>query len=157
MRADRNTAEPIRKTVCSLLGVLMILFSLTCCVPGGQEPEPDTAPLTVYSGPDETALVPADTGEEDTATESTSAEETTSEETTAEATSAEATTAEETAAHVHAFGDWTTVKAASCETAGEQKRSCACGVTETRAVAATGHVRVSAGIGYSWHVYMLYV
>ena len=178
MRADRNTAEPIRKTVCSLLGVLMILFSLTCCVPGGQEPEPDTAPLTVYSGPDETALVPADTGEEDTATESTSAEETTSEETTAEATSAEATsaeataaeettfestsaeettseettaeatsaeatTAEETAAHVHAFGDWTTVKAASCETAGEQKRSCACGVTETRAVAATGHVRVS--------------
>ena len=78
MTADRNTAKLIRKSVCAALAALMVLCSFTACVPGGQEPEPDTAPLTVYSGPDETALVPADTGEEDTATESTSAEETTS-------------------------------------------------------------------------------
>ena len=41
-------------------------------------------------------------------------------------------------AHTHAFGEWETVTAATCIAAGEQKRVCSCGETETEAIAATG-------------------
>ena len=40
----------------------------------------------------------------------------------------------------HTFGEWTTVKAATCTEAGSEKRVCSvCGTEETRTVAALGH------------------
>lgn len=41
--------------------------------------------------------------------------------------------------HVHAFGEWATTKPATCTTDGKETRTCACGETETRTVASTGH------------------
>lgn len=40
--------------------------------------------------------------------------------------------------HIHAFGDWTTVKEATTDTDGKQERSCECGEKEERIIAATG-------------------
>ena len=123
----------------------------TTGLPSGEtEPDPGTSAEATSAGettlPETTAeeTTAEETTAEETTAEETTAEETTAEETTAEETTAEVTTAEETtAAHVHAFGAWTTVKAASCETAGQQKRVCACGVAETKAIPATGHVKVT--------------
>ena len=44
--------------------------------------------------------------------------------------------------HVHAFGEWTTVKDATCTVEGEQERSCFCGEKETKSIDATGHTEV---------------
>ncbi|MBQ7379276.1 MAG: leucine-rich repeat protein [Clostridia bacterium] len=52
----------------------------------------------------------------------------------------EDTSEPETEPHVHAFGDWTTVKDATCTENGEQQRTCDCGETETQSVDALGHV-----------------
>ncbi|MCQ2436205.1 MAG: hypothetical protein MJ101_04800, partial [Clostridia bacterium] len=41
--------------------------------------------------------------------------------------------------HTHSFGEWTTVKAATCVEAGEQERLCSCGEKQTQAIPATGH------------------
>ena len=38
--------------------------------------------------------------------------------------------------HTHAFGDWSVSKAAGCATPGEEKRTCACGASETRELTA---------------------
>lgn len=51
-----------------------------------------------------------------------------------EATTSEVATSE---VHEHAFGDWTTTKAATHMEEGEETRTCACGETETRTVAKT--------------------
>jgi len=52
------------------------------------------------------------------------------------------TTESETDAHVHAFGEWTTVKDATCTVKGEQERSCSCGEKENKSIDATGHTEV---------------
>ena len=40
----------------------------------------------------------------------------------------------------HSYGEWTTVKAATCTTAGEEKHTCSvCGHEQTRPIPATGH------------------
>lgn len=52
------------------------------------------------------------------------------------------TTESETDAHVHAFGEWTTVKDATCTVKGEQERSCSCGEKETQSIDATDHTEV---------------
>ena len=52
------------------------------------------------------------------------------------------TTESETDAHVHAFGEWTTVKDATCTVKGEQERSCSCGEKETKSIDATGHTEI---------------
>jgi hypothetical protein len=52
------------------------------------------------------------------------------------------TTESETDAHVHAFGEWTTVKDATCTVKGEQERICSCGEKETKSIDATGHTEV---------------
>ena len=52
------------------------------------------------------------------------------------------TTESETDAHVHAFGEWTTVKDATCTVKGEQERSCSCGEKETQSIDALGHTEV---------------
>ena len=44
--------------------------------------------------------------------------------------------------HVHAFGEWTTVKDATCTVKGEQERICSCGEKETKSIDATGHTEV---------------
>ena len=41
------------------------------------------------------------------------------------------TTVPTTEAHTHAFGEWVTVKDATCNEEGEQERVCACGEKET--------------------------
>ena len=41
--------------------------------------------------------------------------------------------------HTHEFGEWTTVKAATCTEEGMQERKCACGVAETQPIEALGH------------------
>lgn len=51
-----------------------------------------------------------------------------------EATTSEVATSE---VHEHAFGDWTTTKAATHMEEGEETRTCACGEAETRTVAKT--------------------
>ncbi len=40
--------------------------------------------------------------------------------------------------HTHAFGEWALSKAATCAVKGEEKRTCTCGESETREIAATG-------------------
>ena len=40
--------------------------------------------------------------------------------------------------HTHSWGAWKQTKAPTCASSGEEARSCACGATETRPVAATG-------------------
>lgn len=44
--------------------------------------------------------------------------------------------------HVHAFGEWTTVKDSTCTVKGEQERICSCGEKETKSIDATGHTEV---------------
>ena len=41
--------------------------------------------------------------------------------------------------HEHDFGEWTVTIPATCTAMGEEQRTCACGKTETRIVAASGH------------------
>ena len=42
-------------------------------------------------------------------------------------------------AHTHTYGEWTTVKAATCEETGERERACPCGEKQTEAIPAAGH------------------
>lgn len=42
-------------------------------------------------------------------------------------------------AHTHTYGEWTTVKAATCEEAGERERTCPCGEKQTEVIPAAGH------------------
>ena len=46
---------------------------------------------------------------------------------------------QEVVPHVHNFGDWYTVKDATCTENGKQRRDCECGHYETQVVNATGH------------------
>ena len=48
---------------------------------------------------------------------------------------AETTTPE----HTHSYGDWQVTTKATCTTPGEEKRTCSCGLAETRTINATGH------------------
>ena len=43
------------------------------------------------------------------------------------------------APHEHSFGEWTVTKEATCTEAGVETRTCECGETETREIAALGH------------------
>ena len=44
--------------------------------------------------------------------------------------------------HIHTFGEWETVKDATCIDEGEKERSCSCGEKETQKIGALGHVEV---------------
>lgn len=46
---------------------------------------------------------------------------------------------ETVAMKAHSYGAWTVTKAATCEDAGSETRTCSCGKTETRAINATGY------------------
>ena len=46
----------------------------------------------------------------------------------------------ETQSHTHVFGEWTTVKEASCTEMGEQKRVCSCGEAESLEIEMSAHV-----------------
>lgn len=41
--------------------------------------------------------------------------------------------------HIHAYGEWTVVKAANCTQDGQQERYCSCGEKQTVTINATGH------------------
>ncbi len=43
------------------------------------------------------------------------------------------------AGHIHAYGEWQTVREADCVNAGERERTCDCGETETEEIPALGH------------------
>ena len=43
------------------------------------------------------------------------------------------------AAHIHAYGAWYVYREAACTEAGEERRDCACGEYDTRAIPALGH------------------
>lgn len=43
------------------------------------------------------------------------------------------------AGHIHAYGEWQTVREAGCVNAGERERTCDCGETETEEIPALGH------------------
>ena len=43
------------------------------------------------------------------------------------------------AGHIHAYGEWQTVREAGCVNAGERERTCSCGETETEEIPALGH------------------
>ncbi|MBR6410550.1 MAG: hypothetical protein IKS35_04130 [Clostridia bacterium] len=45
-------------------------------------------------------------------------------------------------AHRHAFGDWTTVKPATCSEAGTEERTCECGEVETRPISTLAHTGI---------------
>ena len=45
--------------------------------------------------------------------------------------------------HVHEFGEWTTVKDATCKDIGERERSCSCGEKEKENMAISGHTYVN--------------
>ncbi|MBQ4090857.1 MAG: hypothetical protein IJC64_00915, partial [Clostridia bacterium] len=47
-----------------------------------------------------------------------------------------------TEAHVHSFGEWTTVKDATCTESGQKARVCDCGEKETQGINALGHTEV---------------
>ena len=42
-------------------------------------------------------------------------------------------------AHIHSFGNWQTVKEATCTAAGEKMRACSCGLSEKQNIPALGH------------------
>ena len=48
-------------------------------------------------------------------------------------------TVEEVVEHTHSFGDWYTITEPTCTTEGQQRRDCACGHYETKAIATTAH------------------
>ena len=54
----------------------------------------------------------------------------------------ESTSEPETDPHTHAFGEWTTIREATCTEPGEQQRSCDCGKVETQSIDALGHIEV---------------
>ena len=43
------------------------------------------------------------------------------------------------ASHTHQFSEWNVITAATCTTEGQEERSCSCGETNTRTIAALGH------------------
>lgn len=45
--------------------------------------------------------------------------------------------------HTHSYGSWVTMSSPTCTTAGSQRRTCYCGVTEEQSIAATGHTIVT--------------
>lgn len=44
--------------------------------------------------------------------------------------------------HIHAYGEWTTIKKANCTTDGVNERYCSCGEKQTQTIGALGHVEV---------------
>ena len=99
------------------------------------------ASVVLFAACDEEGTqTPNDSSQEET-TVATTDEETTEPETESE-TESETETESGTEPHVHAFGDWTTVKDATCTENGEQQRSCECGEAETQSIEALGHTEV---------------
>ena len=45
----------------------------------------------------------------------------------------------ETSTHTHSFGEWKTVKAATCTTEGNEERDCSCGEKQVRSIPTTEH------------------
>ena len=43
-------------------------------------------------------------------------------------------------AHTHAFGEWKTIKEATCTEGGQRARNCSCGESEAEVIPATGHI-----------------
>jgi hypothetical protein len=125
-----------------IIGVVVILVLFGINLPSQQPsgPAPDTtAPHTTAP------IITVETTVPDTTVQETTNPETTVPDTTESATTPapETTKAPETEApHVHSFGAWKETKTATCTNAGEAKRTCSCGVAETKAIPAKGHTEV---------------
>ena len=113
----------MKKSVYLILAVLFACALLFTACGGNKNPQQPSGPAEQTGTPEV----------EDTSVPET--EDTTEPET-------EDTTEPETEPHVHAFGDWTTVKDATCTGQGEQQRTCECGEAETQSIDALGHAEV---------------
>ena len=136
----------MKKSVYLILAVLFACALLFTGCGGNKNPQQPSGPAEQTGAPEvEDTSVPEtkdttepeteDTSEPETEDTSVPEEDTTEPET-------EDTTEPETEPHVHAFGDWTTVKDATCTGQGEQQRTCECGETETQSIDALGHAEV---------------
>ncbi len=111
--------------ILTILTVLMLSLALVFVSCDNAEDETTGAPETTLAP----SVTDAPTNPID---ETTSAPETTA----PEATKAEETTE---APHTHSFGEWNTVKAASCAEEGLTERVCSCGEKETQSVGKLAH------------------
>ena len=103
----------------SILLIMLLLVCACLVLVACDEDKPSTQPTDTSA---ETSELPDQTDEVDTTAPETEPQ---------------------TEAHVHAFGEWTTVKQASCAEQGTQERSCACGEKETQSIDALGHTEVA--------------
>ncbi len=129
----------MKRSVFLIFAALLVFTLLFVACDDTDTPQPP-------SGSTEQTTAASDEGTTTPETEDTSAPETedttdpSAKDTTAPET--EDTSEPETQPHVHAFGDWTTVKEATCTEQGEQQRTCACGESETQTIDALGHTEV---------------
>ncbi|MBQ3507553.1 MAG: leucine-rich repeat protein, partial [Clostridia bacterium] len=103
--------------------------------------EPATVEHDETKLPDDEVTTAGDVTYEPATEEPTASESVTNEPTTDEVTTDEPATG---APHEHAWGDWTEDKVATCTEKGSEKRTCDCGESESREVAAWGHTEVIA-------------
>ncbi|MBE6558972.1 MAG: hypothetical protein E7661_08225 [Ruminococcaceae bacterium] len=140
----------------TILAVLLMAlsFALTACS-GGNVPEDTTAtegqttaPVTEAPGTEAPATGEPETGvpitDEPETNELEIDEPETNEFETNESETNESETNEPTTEvpHEHVWGDWTKEKTATCTEKGSEKRTCACGESESREIAALGHTEV---------------
>lgn len=115
------------KLLITLLAILLMVSSAILVSCDGNAEITTEAPVTENAEP-------TDAPEETTASPETNAPE-------VDTTAAPETTEEVTTEppHTHTFGDWNTVKVASCSEEGMSERVCACGEKETQTIAKTEH------------------
>ena len=121
----------MKKSAFWILTILLVLTTLFVACDDTDDPQPP-------SGSTEQTTAALDDGTTAPGTEDTN--EPGTEDTNEPGT--EDTSEPGTEPHVHAFGDWTTVKDATCTENGEQQRTCDCGETETQSIDALGHTEV---------------
>ena len=127
----------------SLLLIFVALLALTllfvaCDDENIQQPSSESTEKGTDPVSDTVTTAPEDEDTSESETEDTSEPKT--EGTTAPET--EDTSEPETEPHVHAFGEWATIKSANCAENGEQQRNCDCGEAETQTLDALGHTEV---------------
>ena len=151
----------MKKSVYLILAVLFACALLFTACGGNKNPQQPSGPAEQTGAPEvEDTSVPEteDTTESEEATSEPETEDTSvpeedtsvpeTEDTSVPETEdtsvpeTEDTSEPETEPHVHAFGDWTTVKDATCTGQGEQQRTCECGEAETQSIDALGHAEV---------------
>ena len=129
----------MKKCLCLLAILLLVIGMLFVSCNLGNELENTSDEISIGDDVVTEGEISTDNGET-TAGDVTADDETTTDDETI--TEPSATTEVPDQPHEHAFGEWTTVKAATCTANGEQERTCACGDKETQGIDALGHTEV---------------